>query len=371
MLILLLHAARLSAQADAKLCVITLDTRNMAIDRQNTWFVIGNFHSGNYNDAPKELARVRAEKPVMIIRVPADRPCTVNGYLYRNDSMISMTSVFVIAEEHIKVVFTKGRGEVLNSPETDFLTDNLFLFLSVPAPLYITKGFSSDLCKRSYKLSIPENMMLELRWKEYEKKIVKEVTRHRDMYQTLEALYHNRDDISTFTLDSCRRLLGKYKNCFLTKKLASYIENSKFLYDAQTLPSLMVSDSTGRNTMLERTYAGFRYTLVDFWASWCAPCRVKMKALKKQYPAIDTAQLQVISVSIDEDKHQWLNAVSKDSIAWKNFYDPLGWKGQAVTTLNITGIPYNIIVDDKGRIVAKNMWDDELLNFLVKNKLIR
>jgi thiol-disulfide isomerase/thioredoxin len=110
-----------------------------------------------------------------------------------------------------------------------------------------------------------------------------------------------------------------------------------------------------------------KYTLIDFWASWCIPCRTKMKEIKSIFDATDKAKLQIVSISIDENKDNWTKAMHQDDITWKSYIDTKGWNGDIAKTFALTSIPRNILVDGSGTIVAIDIWDTQLRNFL-KNK---
>lgn len=103
-----------------------------------------------------------------------------------------------------------------------------------------------------------------------------------------------------------------------------------------------------------------RVKLVDFWASWCAPCRKENPNVRKIYQKYHEKGLEVIGVSLDEKKQDWAKAMKDDKITWLNISDLKGWKSEIVARYFIKGIPHTILLDENNRIIAKNLRGKEL-----------
>ncbi len=116
--------------------------------------------------------------------------------------------------------------------------------------------------------------------------------------------------------------------------------------------------------------------LVDFWASWCKPCRMENKNLVKTYDHFKSAQFKnggsfkIYSISLDKNKTAWTNAIKTDQLVWNTHVSDLkGWYSQVVREFGINAIPQNILIDQDGTIIAKNLRGqalDKVLETLTK-----
>ncbi len=105
------------------------------------------------------------------------------------------------------------------------------------------------------------------------------------------------------------------------------------------------------------------YVLIDFWASWCRPCRAENPNVVKLYNEYKNKGFTVFSVSLDRDKNRWLGAIKQDNLYWPNHVSDLKqWKSEAVKTYGFTGIPFTVLIDQEGQIIAKNLRGPALEN---------
>jgi thiol-disulfide isomerase/thioredoxin len=98
-------------------------------------------------------------------------------------------------------------------------------------------------------------------------------------------------------------------------------------------------------------------TLIDFWASWCGPCRQENPGVKRIYERFHDKGLEIIGVSSDADRAKWLQAIQEDGLPWTH-----GWKSRASKIYGVETIPFTVLVGQDGRIIAIRLRGEELEN---------
>ena len=109
-----------------------------------------------------------------------------------------------------------------------------------------------------------------------------------------------------------------------------------------------------------------KYVLLDFWASWCRPCRGENPNLVKAYQKYHNKGFEIYQVSLDKGKEEWVNAIAKDNLTWKHVSDLKFWKCTPAKVYGVQGIPASFLLDKEGKIIAMNLRGEELQSKLAE-----
>ncbi|SHF21766.1 TlpA family protein disulfide reductase [Pedobacter caeni] len=167
--------------------------------------------------------------------------------------------------------------------------------------------------------------------------------------------------------DILNKLSGEAAESDYTKASYKRLEAFKVTGLKQKLPNPVGHLPNGQEFIYQPNQS--KYTLIEFWASWCGPCRATNPDLLKIYSEFKDKGFNVIGVSIDTDKSKWLDAIKEDKLTWTNVSDLKNMANSDNTSrFNVVEIPQNFLVDHEGKIVAINIYEDNLQNKL-KNLL--
>ena len=109
-----------------------------------------------------------------------------------------------------------------------------------------------------------------------------------------------------------------------------------------------------------------KYVLIDFWASWCAPCRLGNKKLVKLHAELNPNRIEIIGISIDTDTNKWLKAVEKDKIKFTQLIDSKGFDAETAIQFGVEELPSKFLFNAEGILIAKNPTEEEIIKLIEK-----
>ena len=172
--------------------------------------------------------------------------------------------------------------------------------------------------------------------------------------------------ITAYNLEGLMRVLDKskvdslyqkftsdIKSSFYGRKIERYVELSQNLEKGDQAIDFTLANVDSDSLSLS-DYRG-EYVLLDFWASWCGPCRHFNKRLLKNHKKYQNKDFNILSVSIDKKRKDWIKAVKKDSLNWDNVWAPEGIDSEVSLKYNVKKVPTNYLINPKGKIMAKDL----------------
>lgn len=154
-------------------------------------------------------------------------------------------------------------------------------------------------------------------------------------------------------------LLGeKAKASAQGKAIAAQIAKLESTAIGQIAPNFTITTPEGESISLYDIKG--KVKLIDFWASWCGPCRGENPHVVEIYKEYHPKGLEIFGVSLDNNKEAWIKAIADDGLVWKHGSDLKGWQSAPAQLYSVSGIPHTVLLDENNKIIAKNLRGDEL-----------
>jgi peroxiredoxin len=173
-----------------------------------------------------------------------------------------------------------------------------------------------------------------------------------------------------FNLDNFKKTFNKLDSSLKSTKIGKEIDaklkaidsNNKVKPEAALIGKMApdFSGKTPQGTVVSLKQSLGKITIIDFWASWCGPCRKENPNVVALYNELHSKGLNIVGVSLDEDSNKWSDAIAKDKITWTQVSNLQGWKDPIAQLYKVEQIPTTFILDGSGIIVAKDLRGEEL-----------
>ena len=152
----------------------------------------------------------------------------------------------------------------------------------------------------------------------------------------------------------------KLEQVQIIKTLSERLGKLRKVAIGQITPDFTMAAIDGSPIKLSDIYSKNKYTLIDFWASWCGPCRGENPNVVAVYSEYKSKGFGIIGVSLDKEKAKWEKAIADDKLDWIQVSDLTGWQNEAAGLYAVNSIPSNLLVDNTGKIIARNLREEKL-----------
>ncbi|RYG05458.1 MAG: AhpC/TSA family protein [Chitinophagaceae bacterium] len=261
----------------------------------------------------------------------------------------------------IDVTDSLKNAKVLNSP----INDVYAVYTEKIEQYYFEKLGSLE------RSSSPDTTLIAFTRKQWKKDLKAFIESNSNSFIAIEALqaYGVTDrgaKTAPGSLELYNMLTDEAKNSIQGKAFRQRLMNDELLSIGSVAPDFAQSTPGGKMLTLKSLRG--KYVLIDFWASWCGPCRDENPNLRTAFAKHKADNFTILGVSLDKpgEKDKWLQAIKDDQLTWSQVSDLKGWSNELVALYSISAVPQNFLLDPDGKIIAKNLYGGDLNSFLDK-----
>ena len=162
------------------------------------------------------------------------------------------------------------------------------------------------------------------------------------------------------------KLSPKFKKGEITQRMEEWVSKQRATKIGKQFTDIVMTTPEGKAIKLSDYVGKAKVILVDFWASWCGPCRAEMPNVVNAYNTYKDKGFEIVGVSLDNNAEAWKKAITDLKITWPQMSDLKGWQSKGAELYGVSAIPATVLIGQDGKIIAKNLRGDELVNKLAE-----